>query len=1148
MLFNRDSKLKLSNMSGFLDAENICGQNILRIVSRGSAIIAELSRMANNIPEVFLGADKIKDPEQKKYLNILFDFGYLREQEEYERRLNENVDLLDLDTEFQENHEEIIIRFYNLFESVWKYQSDVGKFIEDVNNGYYIQHSVDEILQDIDGKQLFCEALYLYGVMLLFLEDRIPGSVREKILIAAYRSHGETVLNNFEDVCKLCRNTGYSPGQKKPKNHPENLFGRFPPDSEFVRLTIGRLQTDDIYLMSNSFPNPEQRSTRLATQASMLYVILYFSPDILKKQNATMREIIDKHFNDNWVISTYMGHVVDLSVEWANYPAAKAALDNIYNINFVKKLNAANVEAISKGFADMKHYLTEGVLLPDFVLDNTTSLMNCVRACNVALRWRIMHRRCANETFNKTICASIDPSTLVDFLLNCSHLEYVLKGMLVQLLNDKQQAWTEGKDAVAGRMVELSEYFTGEKALTRVKRDEGMMRWFSNLAQQIRDLNFEEKNATATGRTIQHLNAALVDVEQFDVIDTNIQIKSFLGEAREIFRQMIRTVNIKNEVADIMDTISDLSYAWESLEQYMPNFHDRIRKDPSSVVLVRATFLKAASILDVPLVRCAAIDSPDVESIAEYYSGELVDFVRRVLEIIPISVFRVLSKIVAIQANRMRDIPTRLEAKDLKEFAQLDMRHELAKLTHEVSVFTEGILVMERTLLGVIQVEPRQILEEGLRRELVRQLSTALSNTLTFKDRNREEINQNMSKIANTLDGLKRSIEYVQDYIGIAGLKIYQQELTRVMNYFTEQESNRYLKRKTFDSQSRFQSHDIPIPRLFATSELNNSLTFMGRVMSALLYLTDSTHTVYAPECLAWFVHPAADERQKSRSKPAKLTEEVCGVRTFALLQRSLSVIGLRGLDRLNGFKIVYELNTFLRFYNKDVRPFVPFLDQVRTQLFPEYRLTTNANKLYGQIMRKVEGLMLPLLQFVRRIGQGLLVRKQINNVLRLTCQLDSHLLHQSLDSFNRGLVNDIRRHYEDPERFPHYPPEKNPVLYEMTTLLEACGLDDPQQKIYITTTPLEGLSELLFIFLLTYLPKVCALISHSHLLFSSVLTFLPVYRICSWNMMLISVRLCARRRPILWTVLHLLWASPDCLTSSTRRPRAHCSLTLVSS
>lgn len=48
----------------------------------------------------------------------------------------------------------------------------------------------------------------------------------------------------------------------------------------------------------------------------------------------------------------------------------------------------------------------------------------------------------------------------------------------------------------------------------------------------------------------------------------------------------------------------------------------------------------------------------------------------------------------------------------------MDERYELAKLTHQVSVFTEGILAMEKTLLGIIQVDPRAILEDGLRKEV----------------------------------------------------------------------------------------------------------------------------------------------------------------------------------------------------------------------------------------------------------------------------------------------------------------------------------------------------------------------------------------------------------------------------------------------
>jgi WASH complex subunit strumpellin len=124
--------------------------------------------------------------------------------------------------------------------------------------------------------------------------------------------------------------------------------------------------------------------------------------------------------------------------------------------------------------------------------------------------------------------------------------------------------------------------------------------------------------------------------------------------------------------------------------------------------------------------------------------------------------------------------------------------------------------------------------------------------------------------------------------------------------------------------------------------------------------------------------------------------------------------------------------------------------------------------------MKKVENLMLPLLKSLRRIGQTQLVRRQIANLLQFECQLDAFKLNQSLGAFDRGLMNDIRNHYRAPDKYPYPDPSTgNPLLVETGSLLEACGLDDPLHKIYITSDPLEGLPQLLFLFLLSYLPKV---------------------------------------------------------------------------
>ena len=46
------------------------------------------------------------------------------------------------------------------------------------------------------------------------------------------------------------------------------------------------------------------------------------------------------------------------------------------------------------------------------------------------------------------------------------------------------------------------------------------------------------------------------------------------------------------------------------------------------------------------------------------------------------------------------------------------------------------------------------------------------------------------------MDGFVRSFEYIQDYVNIHGLKIWQEEVSRIINYNMEQECNSFLRTK----------------------------------------------------------------------------------------------------------------------------------------------------------------------------------------------------------------------------------------------------------------------------------------------------------------------------------------------------------------
>ncbi len=115
--------------SDFLAENNLCGQTLLRLVARGNAIISELFRLSDYIPDAFKGLPN------DKYTEIIFDFNYLSNQVYFDTLIQKKVHLQTLDEELKENHLEILTRFYLAFESIHKYVMDLIRFLEDLDEG-----------------------------------------------------------------------------------------------------------------------------------------------------------------------------------------------------------------------------------------------------------------------------------------------------------------------------------------------------------------------------------------------------------------------------------------------------------------------------------------------------------------------------------------------------------------------------------------------------------------------------------------------------------------------------------------------------------------------------------------------------------------------------------------------------------------------------------------------------------------------------------------------------------------------------------------------------------------------------------------------------------------------------------------------------
>uniref|UniRef100_A0A8C7XBK7 WASH complex subunit 5 n=1 Tax=Oryzias sinensis TaxID=183150 RepID=A0A8C7XBK7_9TELE len=968
-------------MVDFLAENNLCGQAVLRIVSRGNAIIAELLRLSDFIPTVFRLKDK---SDQQKYGDIICDFSYFKGPEYYEGKLEAKPELQDLDEEFRENNIEILSRFYLAFESVHKYIVDLNRYLDDLHEGVYIQQTLETVLLNEDGKQLLCEALYLYGVMLLVIDQKIEGEVRERMLVSYYRysaarSSGDS---NLDDICKLLRSTGFSsqPGAKRPANYPESYFQRVPISTTFISMVIGRLRSDDIYNQVSAYPLPEHRSTALANQAAMLYVCLFFYPSILQTQQAKMREIVDKYFPDNWVISIYMGITVNLIEAWEPYKAAKTALNYTLDAANIKEQASRYAASMESLRPQVQQLLKEGFLREEIILDNIPKLLNCLRDCNVAIRWLMLHSaESAYDPNNKRLRqikdqvlndSKYNPKTLFQLLLDTAQFEFTLKEMFKQMLSEKQIKWENYKKEGSERMMELAEVFSGVKPLTRVEKNENLQAWFREISKQIESLNYED--STAAGRKTVQLIQALIEVQEFHQLESNLQVCQFLADTRKFLHHMIRTINIKEEVLITMQIVGDLSYAWQIIDSFTSIMQESIRVNPSMVTKLRATFLKLASALDLPLLRINQANSADLLSVSQFYSGELVAYVRKVLQIIPESMFTSLAKIIKLQIHDIMEVPTRLDKDKLKDYSQLAARYEVAKLTHDISIFTEGILMMKTTLVGIIKVDPKQLLEDGIRKELVKRVAYALHKGLIFNP-----------------------------------------------------------KAKIQDWQSVHQSTHIPIPKFPSVDE---SATFIGRLCREILRITDPKVTCYIDQMNTWY--------------DLKSHQEVTNKRLFSEIQNTLGTFGLNGLDRLLCFMIVRELQNFLTMLQKSIlkdKALVEVFKTVLAAVNPVQGIVANASKVYTSAVAKSQKIWGPYLEAIMKVGQMQILRQQIANELNfsllcflsLLADIEAHYQDPSLPYPKEentllyeitayleaaGIHNPLSKIYITTKRLPYFP------------------------------------------------------------------------------------------------------------------------------
>jgi WASH complex subunit strumpellin len=250
----------------------------------------------------------------------------------------------------------------------------------------------------------------------------------------------------------------------------------------------------------------------------------------------------------------------------------------------------------------------------------------------------------------------------------------------------------------------------------------------------------------------------------------------------------------------------------------------------------------------------------------------------------------------------VREFEAKLSKEELKEFAKYDERYKLAKITHEISLLTEGMLVLDKVLMGVIEIDPKEILVDGIRKELGRTLAEMLHEGFIF-DRTKQDMSGEMFRkfeaLRDKIKGLKRSIEYIQDFLNIYGEKIWNEEIVRLIEFAVEKEATNLVNRKYQGGMIEAQeSYNIPI----FTPVDGDDFTFMGRVLRHILRTIEKGF--YLDHLSSWYDSTGS---------------QLFGLRHVNYVQDYLGTAFLVGLDRLITYNIVNRTNDFFSFYGLSI-------------------------------------------------------------------------------------------------------------------------------------------------------------------------------------------------------------------------------------
>ena len=302
--------------------------------------------------------------------------------------------------------------------------------------------------------------------------------------------------------------------------------------------------------------------------------------------------------------------------------------------------------------------------------------------------------------------------------------------------------------------------------------------------------------------------------------------------------------------------------------------------------------------------------------------------------------------------------------------------------------------MMEKTLMGVIEVDPKNILEDGIRKELLNLLALTYHKLIDFcaATAYNLDFHARLNELGMRVNSIKKSFIYIQDYINIDGTRIWYEESHRLLNFNVDLEGNMFLNKK-IRLDIKYNTGKYPIPRYAPIPKDLDSVTFIGRLTRYIISITKPKVAVYYPSTFSWY-----DVNSK----------EIISIKTFNLIKQSFGVEGFQGLYRLLGYmnynQVVNVKKCYVRLMNdknlsKPLKAVAVLLANPTIIAYTEKDTNKDLIANLTTFAKQISPIFVPL---ILNIGHLEIIKNLITHCLKESVEMESNTLDSQMISLNK--------------------------------------------------------------------------------------------------------------------------------------------------